>query len=76
MDALAAYPAVNSLFDVEAGTHTFHGSVNLGVAVDLNKRGLLVANVRDADATSPISLARAIQSVSMNVAIAGLVQKT
>ncbi|MFV1991637.1 MAG: 2-oxo acid dehydrogenase subunit E2, partial [Acidimicrobiales bacterium] len=64
-DALAAYPAVNSLFDIEAGTHTFHRGVNLGIAVDLDQNGLLVANVIDADRLTVRTLARSIRRVAI-----------
>ena len=64
VDALAAYPAVNSLFDIEAGTHTFSRSVHLGIAVDLDQKGLIVATVRDADAMTLKGAARAIRSVA------------
>lgn len=64
VDALAAYPAVNSLFDIEAGTHTFSHSVHLGIAVDLGQKGLVVATVRDADAMTLKGAARAIRSVA------------
>ena len=33
VDALAAFPAVNSSIDADAGTQTLHGTVNLGIAV-------------------------------------------
>ena len=64
VDALAAYPAVNSLFDIEAGTHTFSRSVHLGIAVDLDQKGLVVATVRDADAMTLKGAARAIRAVA------------
>jgi 2-oxoglutarate dehydrogenase E2 component (dihydrolipoamide succinyltransferase) len=49
IDALAAFPVVNSSFDLEGGTRTFHGHVNLGIAVDLDQEGLVVMTMRDAD---------------------------
>jgi len=64
IDALAAYPVVNSSFDLEAGTRTIHRGVNLGIAVDLDTRGLLVATVRGADGRSLTGLARAIRTVA------------
>ena len=48
VDALAAFPAVNSSIDTGAGTQTLHGTVNLGIAVDLDQNGLVVVTVRDA----------------------------
>jgi len=64
MDALAAYPAVNSLFDVEAGTQTFNKSVNLGIAVDLEQEGLVVVNIRGADSMTLKALARSIRAMA------------
>jgi len=64
MDALAAYPVVHSLFDLEAGTHTFPRNVNLGIAIDLDQKGLIVANIPDADSMTLKGLARSIRSVA------------
>lgn len=64
VDALSAYPEVNSLFDLEAGTQTFNRSVHLGIAVDLNQKGLVVATVRDADSMTLKGAARSIRSVA------------
>jgi len=64
IDALAAFPIVNSSFDLEAGTRTIHRGVNLGIAVDLDTKGLLVATVRGADGQSLTGLARAIRTVA------------
>lgn len=66
MDALNAYPAVNSIFDLEAGTHTFPRNVNLGIAIDLDQRGLIVANIPDADSMTLRGLARSIRSVAVD----------
>ena len=49
VDALRAYPTVNSSIDIEAKTMTLHPYVNLGIAVDLDQQGLVVPVVRDAD---------------------------
>jgi len=64
IDALGAYPVVNSLFDIEAGTHTFHRIVNLGIAVDLDQKGLVVVNIRGADSMTLRDLARSIRSMA------------
>ncbi|NLT30402.1 MAG: 2-oxoglutarate dehydrogenase, E2 component, dihydrolipoamide succinyltransferase [Propionibacterium sp.] len=48
-EALLKFPAVNSSIDVPNQTQTFHPYVNLGIAVDLDEKGLLVPVVRDAD---------------------------
>lgn len=64
VDALNAYPVVNSLFELEAGTHTFNRSVHMGIAVDLDQKGLVVATVRDADSMTLKGVARAIKGVA------------
>lgn len=64
MDALAAYPAVHSIFDLEAGTQTFAQEVNLGIAVDLDQSGLIVANIRSADSMTLKGIARSIRAVA------------
>jgi pyruvate dehydrogenase E2 component (dihydrolipoamide acetyltransferase) len=64
MDALAAFPVVNSSLDLEAGTVTYHHGVNLGVAVDLDSQGLLVATVRGADGLTLKGLARSIRQIA------------
>ncbi len=64
MDALSAYPVVNSSLDLEAGTATYHHGVNLGVAVDLETQGLLVATVRGADGLTLKGLARSIRQIA------------
>jgi len=64
MEALTAYPVVNSMLDIEAGTHTFAKAVHLGIAVDLDQGGLVVATVRDADAMTLRAVARSVRSVA------------
>jgi len=64
MDALAAFPTVHSIFDLEAGTQTFAKGVNLGIAVDLDQSGLVVANIRGADSMTLKGIARSIRSVA------------
>ncbi|MGA1595913.1 MAG: 2-oxoglutarate dehydrogenase, E2 component, dihydrolipoamide succinyltransferase [Candidatus Nanopelagicales bacterium] len=63
VEALASYPALNASIDVAAGTVTYHGEVNLGVAVDTD-RGLLVPVVRDAGDLSVAGLARRITDLA------------
>ena len=46
VDALRAYPTVNSSIDIEAKTMTLHPYVNLGIAVDLDQQGLVVPVVQ------------------------------
>jgi 2-oxoglutarate dehydrogenase E2 component (dihydrolipoamide succinyltransferase) len=61
IDALREYPVVNSSFDLEQGTQTFHHAVNLGIAVDLNQEGLLVVTVPGADGLRMRGIARSIR---------------
>ncbi len=63
-EALAEFPSVNSSFDLENGTQTIHGEVNLGIAVDLDGEGLLVVTVREADRLSVPQLASKINSLA------------
>ena len=63
VEAVATHPAINASIDLAAGTVTYHGEVNLGVAVD-TERGLLVPVVRDAGDLSVAGLARRISDVA------------
>ena len=65
MDALNEYPVVNSRFDLDAGTWTFNKSIHMGIAVDLNQGGLVVANIRDADSMTLKGIARSIRSLAL-----------
>ena len=62
--ALREYPVVNSSFDLDKDTHSFHSNINLGIAVDLNQEGLLVGTIREADSFSLKGLARKISDTS------------
>ena len=62
--ALREYPVVNSSFDLDKDTHSFHSDINLGIAVDLNQEGLLVGTIREADSFSLKGLARKISDTS------------
>jgi pyruvate dehydrogenase E2 component (dihydrolipoamide acetyltransferase) len=64
IDALRAYPTVNSSIDVEAKTMTLHPYVNLGVAVDLDQQGLVVPVVRDADSLNMRGIAKKITELA------------
>ena len=64
IDALGAYPVVNSSFDLDNERQTFHSSVGLGIAVDLNEGGLVVMNMPGADGLALTGLARGIRSVA------------
>jgi 2-oxoglutarate dehydrogenase E2 component (dihydrolipoamide succinyltransferase) len=65
MEALAAFPVVNSQFDLEGGTHTFHRHVNLGLAIDLDQKGLIVANVPGTDSMTLRAIARAVKATAI-----------
>ena len=62
--ALREYPVVNSSFDLDKDIHNFHSNINLGIAVDLNREGLLVGTLREADSFSLKGLARKISDTS------------
>jgi 2-oxoglutarate dehydrogenase E2 component (dihydrolipoamide succinyltransferase) len=64
VDALRAYPTVNSSIDIEAKTMTLHPYVNLGIAVDLDQQGLVVPVVRDADSLNMRGIARKITELA------------
>ncbi len=65
IDALEEYPVVNSSFRLDEGTQTFHSRVNLGIAVDMNQKGLVVVSVKEADALRLTGIARAIREKSL-----------
>jgi 2-oxoglutarate dehydrogenase E2 component (dihydrolipoamide succinyltransferase) len=64
IDALRAYPTVNSSIDLEAKTMTLHPYVNLGVAVDLDQQGLVVPVVKDADSLNMRGVAKKITELA------------
>ncbi len=64
VDALRAYPTVNSSIDIEAKTMTLHPYVNLGIAVDLDQQGLVVPVLRDADGLNMRGIARGITAMA------------
>ena len=64
IDALKAYPVVNSSFNLEEKTATFYKKVDLGIAIDLNEGGLVVARVRNADGLRLIGIARDIVNLA------------
>lgn len=63
IDALRAFPAVNSSLDMASKTMTLHRYVNLAIAVDLDEQGLMAPVIKDADALNLRGLARAIRTV-------------
>ena len=64
IDALREFPVVNSSFDLDGKKAIFHHDVNLGIAIDLNQNGLMVATVRNADDFTMRALARKIRDVA------------
>jgi 2-oxoglutarate dehydrogenase E2 component (dihydrolipoamide succinyltransferase) len=64
IDALRAFPTVNSSIDLEAKTMTLHPYVNLGVAVDLDQQGLVVPVVKDADSLNMRGVAKKITELA------------
>ncbi|WP_131106074.1 dihydrolipoamide acetyltransferase family protein [Ornithinimicrobium sufpigmenti] len=60
---LAAYPALNSSVDVEAGEIVQHGGINLGFAAQ-SPRGLVVPVVHDAHALSTAELAQRLRELT------------
>jgi 2-oxoglutarate dehydrogenase E2 component (dihydrolipoamide succinyltransferase) len=64
IDALRAFPTVNSSIDLEAKTMTLHPYVNLGIAVDLDQQGLVVPVVKDSDSLNMRGIARKITELA------------
>lgn len=60
IEALAAFGEVNSSVDFDDGSQTLHDGVNLGIAVDLDRAGLIVVVIHGADGLTLVELARAI----------------
>ena len=58
VDALNAFPVVNSSLDLPNKVRIMHGGVNLGVAIDLNEDGLVVMTMRGADGLRLRGIAR------------------
>ena len=64
IDALKAYPVVNSSLNLEEKTATYHKKVDLGIAIDLDQGGLVVARVRNADGLRLVGIAREIRALA------------
>ncbi|MGF1668222.1 MAG: 2-oxo acid dehydrogenase subunit E2, partial [Acidimicrobiia bacterium] len=64
VDALQEFPVVNSSFYLEERKAVFHKSVNLGIAIDLNQKGLVVASVRSSDGLRLVGIARQIRALA------------
>jgi pyruvate dehydrogenase E2 component (dihydrolipoamide acetyltransferase) len=63
IEALKQFPQLNASIDQEAGTVTYHGSENLGIAVD-TERGLLVPVIKNAGDLNLGGIARAIADLA------------
>jgi pyruvate dehydrogenase E2 component (dihydrolipoamide acetyltransferase) len=63
VEALKQYPQVNASIDIEAGTVTYHGSENLGIAVD-SEKGLMVPVIKNAGDLNLAGLARSIADLA------------
>ena len=72
IDALAAFAEVNSRVDFDDGTQTLHEQVNLGIAVDLDRAGLIVVVVPDAGSLTLAELARRINELAGRARSGGL----
>ena len=64
LDALKEFPVVNSSFYLDQKKAVFHSALNLGIAIDLDQAGLLVATIKDADSLRMVGLARSIRSLA------------
>jgi len=64
VDALAAFPVVNSSIYPEQAKAVFHRVANLGIAADLDQKGLVVLTVRGADGLRVVGLAREIRRLA------------
>lgn len=72
MDALRKFPVVNSTFDLEGRTATFLADIDLGIAVDLDRDGLVVATIKNADDLTMRGLARRIRDAADRARAGGL----
>jgi len=64
IDALREFPVVNSSLYLEERKAVYHRAVHLGIAVDLDQKGLVVVSVRDADGLRLVGLARRIRELA------------
>jgi len=64
MDALAAFPVVNSSIHPEEGKRVDYAGVHLGIAVDLDQGGLVVMTIPSADGMRMRGLARRIREMA------------
>ncbi|MGH8937375.1 MAG: 2-oxoglutarate dehydrogenase, E2 component, dihydrolipoamide succinyltransferase [Acidimicrobiia bacterium] len=64
IDALREFPVVNSSFYLEQRKAVFHQRINLGIGVDLDQKGLLVAVIKQADELGLVGLARGVRQLA------------
>ncbi len=64
IDALTEYPVVNSSFYLEEKKAVYHRSVSLGIAIDLDQKGLVVASIKHADGLRLVGLARQVKMLA------------
>ena len=64
IDALKVFPIVNSSLHLEEKKSVLHKKVDLGIAIDLNQGGLVVARVRNADGLRLVGIARSIRELA------------
>ncbi len=64
IDALHEFPVVNSSFYLEQKKAVFHRAINLGIAVDVNQKGLLVTAIKEADGLRMVGIARQIRELA------------
>jgi len=65
VDALKEFPVVNSSFYLEQKKAVFHSVVNLGIAVNVADKGLIVTSLKDADGLRLVGLARRIRDLAV-----------
>ena len=64
IESLKEFPVVNSSFNLEENKLTLHEEINLGIAVDLNQKGLLVGTIKSADSYNLLDIARKTIEIS------------
>jgi 2-oxoglutarate dehydrogenase E2 component (dihydrolipoamide succinyltransferase) len=64
IDALNAFPVVNSSFDLPGKKRILHGQINLGYSVDLDEGGLVVMTLRGTDGLRMKGIARGVKQLA------------
>jgi pyruvate dehydrogenase E2 component (dihydrolipoamide acetyltransferase) len=64
IDALREFPVVNSSLYLEQRKAVFHQRINLGIGVDLDQKGLIVAVIKQADELGLVGLARGVRQLA------------